>query len=446
MEENYELGKVVKDMKTAAVIAEYNPFHNGHLYQLKCIREQLGADIIIVAMSGDFAQRGIPAIIDKYDRCRMALQNGADLVIEIPSYFALGSAEYFASGAVSLLDKLGVVDFLNFGSEAGSLDIINICATILATEPLSYSMKLKEQLKNGLSFPSARSKALWDEVATTVHNFAADEFQETISSPNNVLAIEYVKAIIKRNSSITPTTLKRNGDGYNDSTISSGSFSSANAIREHLAENDSLYDSEKQSLKAVLSPLQEQLPESVYNYFSGDVFPKLMYQNDFSNILQYRLLCDSYEGKLDTYYDVSKQLANIINKNLPDYRSYSDFCLSCKSKELTYTRISRSLMHILLSMNKEIIEELKNDDYSQYARILGFTDNGLSVLKNIKANSSIPIITKLSKVDKILSGSALASIKQDIHCSQIYNCVRAQKYHETALNEYTRQIIRLQSM
>ena len=430
LKEYIKKGMVIK-MKVAAVIAEYNPFHNGHLYQLNFIREQLGADIIIVAMSGDFAQRGIPAIVDKYDRCRMALQNGADIVIEIPSYFALGSAEYFAEGAVSLLDKLGVVDLLNFGSEIGNLDIINVCAKILADEPLSYSLELRKQLKSGKSFPVARSVALWNETERMGCHFNEDEFNMVVGSPNNLLATEYVKALIRRKSNIIPTTLKRYGSGYNDSSISAGSFSSANAIREYLS-------SDKESSEL----LKEQLPDTVYDYFSGD-HVKLLYPDDFSDILQYRLICENFDGKIDDYYDVSDRLANIINKNLMECKSYTDLCLKCKSKELTYTRISRSMMHIILSMKKDVIEELKANDYSQYARILGFTQKGMSVLNKIKANSSIPMITKLPKVQKELTGIALSSLNQDIHCSQVYNCVRAGKYHENALNEYTRQIIRL---
>ena len=151
-------------MKIAAVIAEYNPFHNGHFYQLNTIREKLGADRIIVVMSGNFTQRGIPALIDKYDRCKMALENGADLVFELPVYYATGSAEYFAQGAVSLLDKLGVVDYLHFGSEDGNLNTLSTCAEILANEPISFKETLHTLLKEGISFPTAQARALSEEL------------------------------------------------------------------------------------------------------------------------------------------------------------------------------------------------------------------------------------------------------------------------------------------
>ena len=147
-------------MKIAGIIAEYNPFHNGHKYHIEQTRKITGADFIIVVMSGNFTQRGTPAIMDKYSRARMALENGADMVLELPSCYACGSAEYFADGAIALLDKLGCVDYVCFGSECGDIELLRPIAEILATEPENYSEMLRAELKSGATFPRARNRAL----------------------------------------------------------------------------------------------------------------------------------------------------------------------------------------------------------------------------------------------------------------------------------------------
>ena len=272
-------------MKVAAVISEYNPFHNGHLYQLQTIRSQLKADCIIVIMSGNFVQRGTPALINKYERCRMALENGADLVFELPIYFALGSAEYFAQGAVSLADKLGVVDFLHFGSESGDIAILENCARIIADESDTYKTSLSRHLKNGISFPSARSLSIREQLQDLDLSSAyscPDDIEKLLASPNNTLGIEYIKAILQRKSTIKPITVERKGEGYNSSSLASDSFISANAIRTAL---------ESASTAADTDHLRNYLPESVYRLLFREQNEKgcFLFPNDFSEILAYKL-------------------------------------------------------------------------------------------------------------------------------------------------------------
>ena len=402
-------------MKIAAIIAEYNPFHNGHLYQIETLKKELSADRIIIVMSGNFVQRGIPALIDKYQRTYMALNNGADLVFELPCYFALGSAEYFAQGAVALLDKLGVVDILHFGSECGNIDLLTDYAKRLVTESDEYKTILNKYLKQGFSFPISRSKALTE---LYVNN------KDILANPNNILAIEYIKALLQRNSTITPATLARKGSGYTSSDLSKGEFASANAIRKAIENLSSNGNPDSHSLNA----LQEFIPESVYNCFissinSNNFIP--VFPDDFSAILHYKLLSFTNENTNDfsVFYDVNEHLSNTLCNTLSDFTSFTDFALKCKSKNLTYTRISRCLMHILLDMKQDTIDILKDADYIQYARLLGFSENGKDVFKLIKANSSIPIITKPSKALKDLNGIALTSLKTDINASNIYQSV-----------------------
>ena len=419
-------------MKVTAVIAEYNPFHNGHLYQLRTIRTAEHADWIVVVLSGDFMQRGIPAIVDKYQRCQMALANGADLVFELPVYFALGSAEYFTQGAVSLIDKLGVVDSLHFGSECGDLSLISDCARIIASESCQYQSLLNVFLKQGCSFPAARARA----VAAL---FPEKETENLLNAPNNILGIEYVKALLQRNSTIKPATLARKGEGYASDVLDTDHFVSANALR--CALRAALHDST--SLEAV----RPHVPESVYSLLTQQDF---LYTDDFSEILLYKLLRDaSGKDAFALYYDIGKQLSHTLYRHLPAFLSFEDFAMQCKSKNLTYTRICRGLMHILLDMTQEHADALKNNDYSQYARLLGFSAHGKQLLKSIKANTAVPVITKPALALKQLEGTARISLQADLHAADIYDSVYQQKRRRLTgqtsanlrRNERTRQII-----
>ncbi len=423
-------------MKIAAVIAEYNPFHNGHLYQLHTIRETLGADRIIIVMSGNFTQRGIPAMIDKYDRCRMALENGADVVFELPVYYAAGSAEFFAQGAVSLLDKLGIVDYLHFGSEDGNLQTLSACARILTDESLSFKNTLNDLLRQGISFPTAQAIALSQELSVAHITSDQNALQQTLALPNNTLGIEYLKALFQRKSAINPKTLKREGSSYHELTLSDTPYASANAIRSYL------YKESRQDF----SVIQNQLPSSVYDYFVDDTHQEFLFTDDFSTILYYKLLTDLHSAKsLTEYYDVTKPIHDVIAKNLSAFTSFGDFCLTCKSKNLTYSRINRCLMHILLGLKQEQILAYKENDYTSYARLLSFTENGKDVLKAIKAHSSIPVITKLPKALKEYQDTTLihSSLTADLHAAQLYYMVQGQKYRHTAKNELAQEIVRI---
>ena len=218
-----------KFMKTAGIIAEYNPFHKGHEYQIRYTKEKLKADYVIVAMSGDYVQRGTPALISKHVRAEMALRCGADLVFEMPVSISTASAEAFAMGGVSLLDSLGVVDMLCFGSESGEISALRELAEILVEEPKEYKKLLKSFLSEGLTFPAARSQAL-TEYFKNPRNFNGDDFDgvltpllnevtQILNTPNNILGIEYCKALLRLNSQSRPVTIRREGMGYHETTV-----------------------------------------------------------------------------------------------------------------------------------------------------------------------------------------------------------------------------------
>lgn len=225
-------------MKVVGLITEYNPFHNGHKYHLEASKEKASATHSIAVMSGNFLQRGEPALLDKWTRAKMAVDSGVDLVLELPTVFATQSAEYFAHGALSVLEDTNVVDSLCFGSELGDTELLKDIADVLVDEPLEFKNILKKHLNLGLSFPKARSLALkaFFEHAKYSH---FEKIEKIVESPNNILGIEYMKSLIKLKSKITPLTIKRVYSNYHDKDINS-SIASATSIREHYFKNKNI--------------------------------------------------------------------------------------------------------------------------------------------------------------------------------------------------------------
>ena len=417
-------------MKTAGVITEYNPFHNGHKYQLEQIRKQTGADYIIVVMSGDFVQRGQPALIDKYSRTRMALECGADLVLEMPVVCATASAEYFAAGGVDVLKNTGVVDTLCYGVEIVDHDMAKLIAGVLKNPPDEYSNRLKDYMQNGMSFPAARSRALSEFLTSSASGRCADtddhftlstihhnannrisEIADFISSPNNILAIEYEKALIVTD--ITGFPIQRIGEGYH-SINSDSNLASATAIRKLLLNLDDDNDSVKaEQLSRIMPPACADILLDCFN--AGHV----VFPDYISDMLYYRLLSEKNMG-FEKYADCTNELSSKIIKNIYKYESFSQFCELLKSKNLTYTRISRVLIHVLLG--------IKNDDHltyqaAPYLRVLGFRKASAPLMHEIKKRASAPLITKAADAPYDL-------IAKDIFAADVYNRLCGNTYNE----------------
>lgn len=411
-------------MKVVGIIAEYNPFHNGHEFLTKKAKELTGADYVIVVMSGDFTQRGTPALMDKYLRARMALLNDVDLVIELPVHYANSSAEYFARGAVCLLDKLGVVDSICFGSECGNIEQLTNVARILADEPEIYKQNLKLGLKRGFSYPMARNAALEMSIPDFVH------YESVIRTPNNILGIEYIKALLRLNSNIKPYTISRLGSSYHDRRLNT-SFSSALAIRQSLMSNNRL------------DMIKDQVPDNCYELLEenfGKLYP--IFPDELTPLLKYRLILEENKG-YDQFVDISPDLSDKIKKNLFKVDTFNGFCDLLKSKDLTHARISRCLGHIILNITQKEMDELKQNGFIHYARILGFRSDSDALLGEIKKNSSIPLITKLADASKVLSPEGMKQLEKDITASHIYEMIAASKFHHPVYNEYQRQIIKI---
>lgn len=422
-------------MNITGIIAEYNPFHLGHLHQINFVKETLKSDYIIIIMSGDYVQRGTPAFLSKHIRAEMALRCGADLVLELPVQFSSASAEYFAKGGISLLNGLGVVNQLCFGSEEGTINGMMTASRILNEEPEEYRNLLQLYLKQGLSFPASRSRAL-NEYIQNISPANASFSDSLLSSPNNILGIEYCRAILNFHSNITPVTLKRKGADYHETTLLKEQAPSASAIRTFLM-NSSCFD--KKNFTADHEPvdfsvLNHALPNPVFkllqNAFENSEF---LTENDIDLLLHYSLINEAPES-LEKYADVSSELADRIRNQLNNYRNFSQFADLLKTKELTRTRIQRALLHILLHISEQPGE-------LAYGRVLGFCRNASPLLKEIKKKGTIPLLTKLADAPKLLSPESLKILENNTRASNIYESILCHKTGKSFRHEYQKQIV-----
>lgn len=370
-------------MNISGIIAEYNPLHNGHVYHINKTKELTNCDALICIMSGNFTQRGIPSSIDKWTKTKMALNNGVDLVIELPTIYSISSADFFSFGAVSLLNSLGIVDNICFGSENGNINDIYSISNILLQEPIEFKLLLKTYLSKGISYPLARSNALYDYLRNSKLDISSILLDNFLNSPNNILGIEYCKNLIKLKSSITPYTLKREGASYN-SNLLHNEFSSATAIRKFLKGNGSLTKLAGHIPNSVLAELQNLYSKNYEFTFEDSMFPYIKHKSATS------------KNSLVNLPDVSEGLDNRIIKSLQNSLSYSSALANIKSKRYTYARISRILCQYFIGFDSFDTKNLRSLP-CPYARVLGFNANGKSILKSIKSNSSIPLYTKMPK-------------------------------------------------
>lgn len=395
-------------MKVLGLITEYNPFHNGHLYHLKASCELVKPDYTVCVMSGNFTQRGEPAIIDKWKRAEVAVQNGINLVLELPFIYGCNNAEYFAKGSVKVLNRLGVVSHLSFGSEDGELSKLQNIAYVISDEKDQFKEALKVNLELGMSFAKARGNA--------VGQCLGEGYGNQINSPNNILAIEYLKQLKIQKSCITPVTIKREGDGYKEETLDPANpLASATAIRKLLIEN--------KNSGAILEPslIESFLPENMLDALEDNHYVCLQ---DFWQLIQYKILTMSAD-QLNGLFSSTEGLGSRV-KNLVDIKSVDNvlsFVELVKSKRYPTTRIQRLLIHILLDLTRENFEQIDRQD-EMYGRILGFDGKGAQLLKIIKKGelASMPILTNINK--EHLNNIALKNMLfYDSMASDVYNLI-----------------------
>lgn len=425
-------------MKIVGLITEYNPFHAGHLYHMQQARELTGADYCVVLMSGSFVQRGEPAIFDKYLRTKTALLAGADLVLEIPAAFSTASAHEFAAYGVALLSAIGV-DAVVFGSECGQIEILKQAAYALNHESAEFRERLRKGLKAGLTYPQARAKALGETQAggTSVENvedFHANTdvtnshiWSSILNSPNNILGIEYLRAAEDLHSPMEFYTISREGSGYHEDTLADANFPSASAIRG-IIRNSLSKD------KDLLDILASHLPAVTHPAYTGAV---PVFVDDFSELLNAAVLQMQATFSIA---DLSPELAARLAK--PPYfpLSFEERIQALKTRQLTYTRVSRALLHLVLGMREEDISRWKDEGYALYARILGFRRQSSPLLSCLHKKSSIPLITKMADAAQNLAPSALALLEQEVYASHLYQTVRM-KRSGVFQNEYTEGLV-----
>ena len=410
-------------MKICGLITEYNPFHNGHIHHMKEAREITGCDYLIVVMSGNFVQRGTPAIIDKYERCRMALEGGADLVLELPVLFASATAQVFAQASINLLNQLGCVDYVCFGTENGDLSPLQKIADFLNNESESFREEIRLLARSGLNYPTARAIALDNHFGDQI-----DNLEEMIEKPNNILGIEYLRALKMLNSSMTPVTVKRWTTEYHEENAYYSDVASATALRNMLYEEDGF-----ERIVPYVSPFTAR--EFALQY--GVSTP--IRANDFSEILQYRL--EMERDHLTDYLDFAPELQERVDKLLPDVYDFKEWSAALNAKNFTHTRINRALLHLILNIKATDLEEYRDEDYCMYARILGFRRNSSALLSEIKDSTPLPLISKMADAKNILTPKALKLLKIDVDTSNIYRNAVYQKFGTSLKDDYTAGIV-----
>lgn len=389
--------------RVIGVVAEYNPFHNGHYYHLQATKEITGAEYCVAVISGNFTQRGDTSIVNKWAKAYMAICGGADLVIELPTVYSISSAENFASGAVKILDNLKVVDAISFGAEANDLATLNNIANVLYEEPKAYTNILSHELKKGISYPAARENALM------MYLNDIKRYANTLSSPNNILAIEYLKALKIQKSKLEPIMIKRKKVYYNDNKIVDD-FASATAIRKLLQDGE-------------YANLRKVIPRSSYTIIGqesrkgGMVLSLAKYEKE----IIYALRKMTVEEIADLP-DVSEGLQFAIKNAANEANNLKDLISNIKSKRYTQTRIQRILLYALLGIDKKLMENSRK--VVPYVRVLGFTQKGKSLLSEIsRRNPKLNIITSLKKYmnqnqnkNKVLA----EMLEKDIFATDVY--------------------------
>lgn len=416
-------------MKAVGLVTEYNPFHNGHLYHLNKAMELTGADISVAVMSGDFVQRGEPAVLDKYTRTSMALNSGVNLVVELPVNYAVSSAESFAAGALKVLDYIKA-DSIAFGSESGDIERLSKLAHILCDNEDTLYKEISKCTANGISYAAARQKV--------VEKLTDKDTAAMLTSSNNILAVEYLKAIIKNNYAIKPYTVQRQGDSYNDTDIRS-EYASATALRENLkADNISEYIPVKAGL--ILSSntnyiYPDDITEALFTRLLDILFASNYDKNVFiENVMQYPDVSKEIAGRL------YKSAMDMITRTVPQRSeskdnwafSFGSLCEHIKTKEVPLSRIKRALVRIILGLDKKHMEKYANEPY---IRVLGFDKKGQEYLSYIRKTVEVPLITKTADYKEMLL--------DDIHAANIYNMIVAGKYGVKELGDFVRGPVRV---
>jgi len=365
-------------MKVLGVVVEYNPLHRGHMYHLDSSIKLIVPDFIVAVMSGNFVQRGEPAIVDKFARTEMALKAGIDVVIELPTVYAIQDASGFATGSIKILDATNVVTDVVFGSESNDIKTLERVASIIVEESEEYRSSLKRYLKNGLSFPNARRYAIFDQISKEGIDI------EQIKYPNNILGVEYLAVLQRIKSQMRAHTIKRIGSSYNDERISE--IPSATAVRKSIRFGEKILG---------IPRFTHHILEREFSAGRGPVFVE-----DLFEFMRLKMVILGREG-LEKLYGFNEGIAKRMIKAVENSHNMRNFLTKTKTKRFTFTRIKRRALYAVLDINREFVKE-SNEFGPQYLRILGFTRRGRKLLRIMSTHASKPVITNVSKFNKAL--------------------------------------------
>lgn len=385
-------------MRAVGIVAEYNPLHYGHIYHIEESKKLAGKDAVVVAMSGNFVQHGEPAILDKWERAQMALNYGADIVLEIPAAYCVGNSMQFATAGVKLLEAIGVVEDISFGSESGDIKALNEVADNI----LSHSKELSDEISfiaktSGCSFPVARELAY-------KKLFGGDEAPSVLAGSNDNLALSYIMASEKLNA----VAVKRVGAAYNDGIDEDLSYQSATGIRLALKSNEGI---------------SKYVPEGVETSIKAS---KLTFPDEWLNILKYSVMSMTAE-EIDECPSGGEGLGNKIKAEINTATSWDGLIKAIKSKRYTYSRISRLCIQIILGINRSMTERCNPG----YIRVLGLSKRGRELLSSAEREKiiALPIITNVGRSLDILEEDARNLLEMDIHSSDVYNLVTGRDIH-----------------
>ncbi len=390
-------------MRVVGIIAECNPFHEGHAYLIQRAKEITGATYAVVILNGDFVQRGEPAIFDKYTRARAVLDGGADLVFELPVRFGISSAGDFALGGVMALNALGFVTDLCFGSECGNLSALQRVAGELYKESDSFHTALTKYLSAGLSYPHARAKALEDTWDFSADNGEKENLSALLHEPNNILGIEYCLALKKTCSTLIPHTIQREGMAYHATESKHSVFPSATALRKEI--------------------MTSSIPH--------------LCLDDFSSVIGYALLSSK---DLKKYKDIPEKLANRMNSRLNDFTTATEYIEDCRTRAFTEGRIRRGILQCMLGITRDCDGTFTSENSMPYLRLLGMK-KGTSSLLSHSAKEGFTILSRLATDSKKLGREENALLSQDIFAADLYRQVWCRKYSEHRLNEYQHSLL-----
>lgn len=373
------------------IVAEFNPFHNGHRLLIDEAKKTADLCGIIVVMSGSFVQRGEPAVLNKFSRAKAAILNGADLVLELPCLYSSSAADIFAYGAVDLLNKSAITDSICFGSELGSIEKLKEAADFFAYENDNFRLILSEELSKGISYPKARLNAT-EKILNCDLSF--------LSLPNNILALEYLKALRLTESSIKPITVKRRSADFHSLDIN-GSIASASAVRAAVLNGD-------------LCSVFKAVPKNTYYMYKNQShFPEL---DDYSDILNYLIRTKSL-CELSETADITEGLENRILK-ASGRKKISELIREIKTKRYTYTKLQRALLHIVLEIKKT---DISLADANPYIRVLGFKKSSAGLLADLVQNAAVPVVTNIKNAEKQLSKAQFDFLSRELKITDIYN-------------------------